>query len=264
LALVVPTLSAQPPATAPSSAAALSRADMEAFLTSARVVRKRGVSRGVTGTVRVTLSDGRLTHDASVQTIDERRQVFTSASGTEFNFRDSWRFNVAAYLLDKLLDINMIPATVHRRFDGKDASFTWWVDDVMMEEAERLKTKASPPNTVAWNDQMFVVRVFDQLIYNVDRNLGNLLISAGWRVWMIDHSRAFRLSRTLKSPADLTRVDRQLLERLRTLDVLMLEWVMRDYLHPDEIQGLLARRDLIVAHFEQAGPKVLYDLRRLP
>lgn len=244
------------------SAPALSREEMETFLLRARVMKKRGAGKGVTGTVRATLSDGILTHDASIQTVDEARLHHPTPRGFEINFRDTWRFNVAAYKLDKLLDLRMIPATVERSHAGKKASFTWWVDDVLMDEGRRLETKTSPPDSGRWNEQMWIVRVFDQLIYNVDRNVGNLLIDKGWRFWMIDHSRAFRRHRTLLDAKNLTRCDRGLLDRLRELDADTLEKEMHGYLDADEIEALLARRDLIVAHFEAAGPAAIYVARR--
>jgi len=241
-----------------------SRAEMEALLRDGRIIRKRSVSKGITGTWRVTLSDGHTTHDAHVQTIDEDKLEFTSNRGTELNFRDTWRFNVAAYLLDRLLDLDMIPVTVERKFEGDDASFTWWVDDVLMDEGQRLKTKTQPPDAAAWNEQMWIVRVFDQLIYNTDRNVGNLLITAQWRVWMIDHTRAFRWNKNLRTPGDLERCDRRLLARLRTLDRATLEQSLGRYLGNNEIEGLLARRDLIVGHFAKVGEGSLYDARRWP
>jgi hypothetical protein len=237
----------------------LSRAQMETFLAQARVVRTRPVSKGITGTERATLTDGVLTHDASIQTIDESRREFQTNRGVELNFRDTWRFNLAAYVLDKLLGLGMIPATVERSHRGLDASFTWWVDDVLMDEGERLKKRVRPPDPQSWNDQMWIVRVFDQLIDNTDRNVGNLLIDRGWRLWMIDHTRAFRWHRALRSPGNLARCDRELLERLRSLDEATLQRELGRYLGPREIDGILARRDLIVQHFDRAGPAVLYD-----
>jgi hypothetical protein len=260
------TVTAQPPApAAPASAASgptLSRDEMEAFLLRARVVKRRDAPKGVTGTLRATLTDGTLTHDASIQTIDEYRPQYPTPRGFEFNFRDTWRFNVAAYKLDKLLGLRMVPATVARSYRGADASFTWWVDDVLMDEGHRLKTRTSPPDSLLWNQQMWIVRVFDQLIYNTDRNVGNLLIDKNWRLWMIDHSRAFRWHDTLLDGSNLTRCDRGLLERLRALDAKTLEKEMRRYLGGAEIKALLARRDLIVAHFERAGPAALFDATR--
>lgn len=234
----------------------------EAFLTSARIVATRRAPKGTTNTRRVTLSDGTITHDASVQVIDEARPVFEGTQGTEINFKDSWRLNVAAYRLDRLLAIGMIPATVERRFEGRPGSFTWWVDDVLMDEQERYRTKAQAPDTNDWNEQMWTTRLFDQLIANVDRNLGNLLIDSSYRIWMIDHSRSFRLNKTIRSPSHLSKIDRQMLARLRALDAVSLKAATGSYLTPAEITALLARRDQIVAHFERGGPSLLFDRLR--
>ena len=101
------------------AAPVLSVAEQEAFLAEATIVRTRGVNTGITGTLRATLSDGRVTHDASIQTIDEYKQRFEGDRGTEFNFRDTWRYNVAAYRLDRLLEFGMIPPSVERIYNSK-------------------------------------------------------------------------------------------------------------------------------------------------
>jgi hypothetical protein len=231
----------------------------EAFLKTAKVVRTRDAGKGVTGTVRVTLSDGTLTHDASVQTVDIAMNEFRSNRGTELNFKDSWRYNVAAYRLNKVLQLGRIPVSIERLHRGKPGSFTWWVEDVLMDEGERLKTKAPSPDPLAWNEQMWHIRLFDQLIQNVDRNLGNLLIDKSWTVWMIDHSRAFRLSNKVSSPKNLTRVERGALERLRALDEATLKEAVGDYLTSFEMRALLQRRDEIVALFDKGGPAMIYE-----
>jgi len=105
------------------------------------------------------------------------------------------------------------------------------------------------------------VRVFDQLIYNVDRNVGNLLITKDWRVWAIDHTRAFRTQTTLKTPGNVTRCDRQMLERMKGLTKEALKKELGDHLNDFEIAGILARRDLIVGIIEKAGPVAVFDRR---
>jgi hypothetical protein len=256
----VTSLVAQPQATTP--APALTVAEQEEFLLKAKVVRTKGVSVGVTGTTRATLSDGRITHDASIQTIDEFKQRFESDRGTEFNFRDTWRFNVAAYRLDRLLELGMIPPSVERAYNGKHGSFTWWVDDVLMDETARFKKKIEAPDSTRWNEQMWHVRMFDQLIYNVDRNLGNLLIDTDWRIWMIDHSRSFRLMDAVKAPGNLAKCDRKVIERLKALDKATLTQTMEDYIGPAEINALLKRRDAIVQWFEARNG--IFDWERPP
>lgn len=243
----------------PPAARLATDAEREAFLSSARVLRARPAAKGVTNTVRVTLSDGTVTHDASVQTIDESKAVFEGTRGTELGFKDSWRFNVAAYRLDRLLGLGMIPTTVERRYNGRVGSFTWWVDDVLMDEQQRYRGKHRAPDTEDWNQQMWTTRLFDQLIANADRNLGNLLIDTGWNIWMIDHSRAFRMNTAPRSPGNLAKVERTLLERLRRLDREALRQAAGAHLADGEIDALLARRDAIVSHFTKGGPALVFE-----
>jgi hypothetical protein len=268
LALFAPLLVAQQaPEVAPASAAGsstlLSIEQQEEFLKKAKIVRTRAAGKGVTNTIRATLSDGAITHDASIQTIDEYMPEFKSKRGVELNFRDTWRYNVAAYRLDRLLEIGMTPPSIERSYRNKPGSFTWWVDDVLMDEGERIKTKASAPDSTLWNHQMWLVRVFDQLIANADRNLGNLLVDKTWTVWMIDHSRAFRLYDKIKSPENVTKCDRLLFDKIKTLDEKTLKQVMGEYLTGPEIKGVLKRRDELVALVEKAGPAAFYERARV-
>ena len=250
----------------PSPAATLTDAERERFLLEAQVVHTHGASTGITGSLRATLRLDGVEHDAHIQTIDVAKSSFMLAWGVELDFRDSYRNNVAAYRLDRLLGLGMVPVTVVRRHADKTAAFTWWVDDVLMSEEQRHAKAINPPDVEAWNGQLYVVRAFDQLIYNFDRNLGNLLVDKDWRVWMIDHTRAFKVFGTLRKPDNLgPRCERQLLAALRRLEEPNLRTVMKDLLNPDQIKGLLARRDAIVAHYEkkiasQGEAAVLYDL----
>jgi hypothetical protein len=247
---------------APRPAAPLSDAEMEQFLLHAKVIKSKGTSKGVTGSLRATLTDGKVTHDAHIQTIDEEKAQFQGEQGVEFNFRDTWRFNVAAYRLDRLIAMNMVPVSVERRFGYDAAAYTWWVDDVMMEEGDRLKKKVESPNVEAWNQQMQLVRLFDQLIANVDRNVGNLVITHDWRVFPIDHTRAFRRNHELKSAANVTRADRVVAERLKALDRDTVKKSIGKYLTSFELDALLARRDAILKRLDSLGPSALYD--RMP
>jgi hypothetical protein len=254
--LWVPAISTAQPPSAPTD-----DAGREEFLLKGRIGRTRSAGKGVTGSIRATLTLGDVTHDAHVQTVDQSLREFTSAKGTEFNFRDTWQFNLAAYRLDRAMDLRLVPATVERRFRGEPASFTWWVDDVLMDEEERIKRKVEPPVPDCWNEQMQQLRMFDQLIENTDRNLGNLVIGKTWRLWAIDHTRAFRRSNVPPKLATLIRVDRGVLERLAALEFDTLKREVKAYLSDYDLRALLSRRDAIVAHFRARGAQALYDRR---
>jgi hypothetical protein len=114
---------------------------------------------------------------------------------------------------------------------------------------------------------MNTVQVFDELIYNVDRNLGNLVITKDWNIWMIDHTRAFRLHKSCPKLSAIKQIDRSLLENLKKLTGEMLKQQLGDYLMQREIEAILARRDVIVKHFENrveqnGAGTVLFELAR--
>jgi len=158
-----------------------------------------------------------------------------------------------------------VPVSVWREIDGKGAAVTWWIDGVLMTEKTRFLTKVKPPDVEGWNRQMYTVWVFDQLIYNTDRNLGNLVITRDWKIWMIDHTRAFRRHIDLGNPEQLRRCERGLLEAMRRLDRLSLARELGEYLAGPEIDALLARRDKIVKYFdrqisERGENAVLFDI----
>jgi hypothetical protein len=230
----------------------LSDEEMERFLKTADIVNQKVLESGTTKSIRATLSDGRIKHDAHIQFIDIFRPMFRGAEGTvEKNFRDTYKFNIAAYRLAKLLGIgHMVPMSVEREVNGKFGSVTWWMDNIWLTEAERRDKQIKPPATQEWSDQLNIVRVFDQLIYNTDRNQGNLLITPEWKLWLIDHTRAFRVHKTLLKPESLGRCDYRLLQAMKDLNTVTLKNELGPYLRTEELSGLLARRDLIVRYFD--------------
>ena len=233
----------------------------EEFLRSARIIGDKPARKGVTDTRRVTLTDGITTHDANVQRIDEHKDIFEGEDGSkELNFKDTYKFNIAAWKLARLLGIDdMMPPYVEREYMGQPASFSWYVDNDAMDESDRLKKNLAAPNPDQWDQEMYVVRVFDQLIFNIDRNPGNLRIDTNWHIWMIDHSRSFRILLSLRNSKNLVECDRNLLVQLKALDEPTLRRELAPYLNRQEIKAVLARRDLIVKFFETKGDRVLYD-----
>jgi hypothetical protein len=221
----------------------LGREEKERFLLYAEILESREVGVGVTGSLRATLSDGELTHEAHIQTVDIFKKKFLAGKHTEFNFRDYWGFNVAAYRLDKLLDLDMVPVSVERMFRGKKASVTWWVDDVLMSAETYREGDHEPPDMERFNAQKLQGWAFQQLVQNKDPNLGNFVIDENWKIWMLDFTRAFRSSKKLDHVDSLTRIPRNVYERLRQLDPGEVKDELGRYLGRGELRALLARKD---------------------
>ncbi len=229
----------------------LSPEEMEAFLLKANISSRKKTSKGVTDPIRATLTDGRTTHDAQIQNVDIAMNVFQSGKATEVNFKDTYRFNIGGYRLARLLGLRNVPMSVKRSVDGKSAALTWWIDDVQFDEGGRVKQKNTQgPDPERTSKQLHIMRVWDELIQNRDRNQGNMLWTKDWTLWMIDHTRAFRLGKTLQKPDQLTRCDRSFLDGMRTLTSEKLTEAMGDIMSKDEIQAVLVRRDVIVKLFE--------------
>jgi hypothetical protein len=234
-----------------SDAPILTKEQIKQFLLTAKVIKSEQAKKGITQTLRLTLSDGTVTHDASFQKIDEHKASMQLASGTELGFVDSYKYNIAAYQLAELLGIDdMLPVYVERKWKGDTGSLSWWLP-VKMDEVERHKQNLTAPDADAWNNQMYKVRVLDQLVYDNDPNLTNVLIGEDWKIWRIDFTRAFRLSKDLRNPKDLVRCDRQLFEKLKTLDANELAEKTKHYLTKDEVKAVMARRDKIVEQFQK-------------
>jgi hypothetical protein len=222
------------------------------FLRTAVEVKAVPAGKGVTDSWRVTLKDGDFTHDAHFQSVDERATKKEVAGHVELLFRDSYRYNIAAYRLARLLGLDdMVPVSVERRWKSRNGAMTWWVDDVMMDEIKRIEKGLLPPKNVDWRQQVDKVKLFSQLVHDTDRNQSNVLITRSWQVWMIDFTRAFRPWPVLRSTDELLRCSRSLFERLQRMTKQELEAAMGGILEPPELEAVLARRDLIVAHFEK-------------
>lgn len=234
----------------------LSASEMETFLLKARIGKQRDAGSGVTDSRRATLTDGTLTHDAHIQTVDVSATVFQAGRSSEVNFKDTFRYNIAGYRVAQLIGLATVPMSVARAVDGKDAAVTWWVDDVQMDEKARLAKKTFGPNPDRTSKQIQIMRVFDELIQNKDRNQGNILWTKDWTMWLIDHTRAFRLGKELLKPENLTRCDRGLLDRLRAITAESLAAAVGESLTRLEQEALLARRDQIVKHYEDRIAKL--------
>jgi hypothetical protein len=239
---------------APQSAVSMTREQMEAFLASAEIIRERTTSDGVTRPIRATLSNGVLTHDAQFQTVDEAKALFSAGKASEIDFKDTYRYNIAGYRLALLVGLDTVPMSVERRYKGKSAAVTWWIDDVMFDESGRLKLGDAAmmgPDPQRTQRQIHIMRVWDELIQNRDRNRGNVLWTKDWTLWLIDHTRAFRSNTSLLKPEELIRIERTLFDKLKQLTEQSMTQAMKGALTRPEIRSVLRRRDAIVQHFEK-------------
>jgi len=242
--------------------------EAEAFLRTARVVRREPIGEGVTRPERLTLSDGTRNLHAVWKTIDEHKPGMArmERGGWEFDFRDSWKSEVAAYELDKVLGLGLVPPTVEREVEGHRGSLQLWVQGAMTEKERRKRglEPKGPRQVIRWSHQIHCTRLLHQLTYNTDfRNTENVLVDPGFRVYVVDSSRAFRIQHDLLASNDLVSFSRAALQRLKGLNRALVEERMGRWLDGMQVDGLLARRDEILQivnkRLEEEGPgRVLF------
>jgi len=221
------------------------------FLRTAAVTRDRVIESGGTTLPRkLLLEKNGVRADAIFREVDEDSTVANfSGARSELYFRDSYIFEPAAYQLSRLLGLDNVPPATLRALDKK-GSIQIWVENAMTE-TKRIKENIKPPDEERWKKQVQIMNVFDELVYNTDRNRGNVLITPDWKLWMIDHTRAFRRFGELLHTDVLTQCERGLYERLKTMDEASARTRLKDYLTTYELDNLFKRRKLIVARFDK-------------
>lgn len=221
---------------------------------------------GVTNPKKVLLEKDGVRAHAIFREVNQQSPKMKLASGQiELMFRDSYLFEPAAYQLSLLLGLDNVPPAEVRKLGRSDGSLQMWVENARERTVLRQQS-AKPPDEARWNQYLHVMHVWDNLVYNTDRNDGNMLIDADWKLWMVDHTRAFRQHKNLQNPKLIIQYDRTLWEKLRTLDPDVVRQRLAPYLRPAEIDAVLARREKLVQLLEkriqeQGENRVLFGMR---
>jgi hypothetical protein len=171
--------------------------EIEQYLASAKVGKIEQVPIGVTKPHRVLFEPGGLVARAAWKPLPPSYRT---------GFHESYKAELAAYALDQLLEMHMVPPVIERKIDGATGALVYWIENIKGWDAKKPPTGPEPK----WSHQTMRMRLFDQLIANIDRNAGNLLYDDDWHLFLIDHSRAFTDRRDLKGTTAPTRVDREL------------------------------------------------------
>jgi hypothetical protein len=177
-------------------------ADFEAFITSAPIARFENIPVGVTRPRRAFFKPGGLVESVAWKVLPPSNRTGTW---------ESYKSEIAAYELDKRLELGMVPVAVEKRWKHERGAAILWLAPVC--SWREIQYGPKPPR---WTQQIVRMKMFDNLIGNNDRNLGNLLVDAEWTVFLIDHSRAFTTS--TKLPAPMSQVDPDLWARMLALD----------------------------------------------
>ena len=244
-----------------------SREIMEGFLESADIVKAEEIGEGVTKPWRLYVKRDE----------KELSGCWKNPQGIQKGHLEGWQYEIAAYRMDKLLGLNMIPPTVEREFDGKNGSLQLWIESEfslldVMEQGIPLPVKN--PEATVFNRGKYLTRAFDSLIANEDRTQQNIRYTKDWRTILIDHSRSFRSKKKyrkkllygkkgIKEKKFFRQLPHSFVEKIKFLDYEKIIAAVGHYLTDDEINAVLDRKKLLLAEIEEmieemGQDKVLY------
>ena len=202
-------------------------AEFEAYLQTAEIDRIDQVPIGVTRPKRAFFRPGGLVTSAAWKVLPPGRPA---------GYWESYKSEIAAYELDKLLGMNMVPVAVEKRWKGEKGAAILWLTPI-----HSWKEMEHRPKPAKWVRQIARMKMFDNFICNKDRNAGNLMVDDDWNLFLIDHSRAFLSDKDLA--VKLEHIDREFWNRILTLDEPALTAAIGKWVERGTIRGMLTRRD---------------------
>jgi hypothetical protein len=230
--------------------------ETEDFLATAEIVASEDVGEGITKPIRLTLRKDGVERHAIFKTVDEEINEISRTTGWEPKFTDKYVYEVAAYRIDRLAGINLVPVTVLRTIDGDEGSVQIWIEEITTMEQALIAHGDSPmDNFDLLLERLMLTYVLDALIYNIDRNHTNILVDfANDRFHPIDHSRAFRLYKKLPPMQDTEiPVPDRIASRIKSLDLETLQAALGELLEPSQIKAVDKRRKTLIKEFQQRG-----------
>lgn len=201
-----------------------------------------------------------------------KQVIWKDVEGRLKGYMENWRWEIAAYRLDKYLDLHMVPPTVEKRFQGNRGSCQLLIEHEMtLRDKVQNNVKTPSYKIFPWNRALYLQRAFDNLIANDDRHQNQYLITKDWRMILIDHSRTFRTSKKFtekliydekykEGPTFIMKeLPRALVEKLKSLNPEIIREVVGEYLTDEEIQAVVTRRDLIIEWLDKQIKKLGED-----
>jgi len=229
------------------------RAEIEEFLKTAEIVNSVDIGEGVTNPKRLFLQN---------EDMGRMSGAWKNVEGKQKGAWEGWQYEIAAYQMDKLLDLNMIPPTVEREFKGKKGSLQYWVSSPMSELDRTEQKKGIPKSRYDnWVKRRYIARAFDCLIANNDRTQQNIRYTADMRWILIDHSRSFYSERRdrkrlvygkkgHKEKKLIKNLPRVFVEKIKALTYDTIKDAVGPYLKDNEIKAVLLRKELLLKEIE--------------
>ncbi len=229
------------------------RPEIEKQLKDAEIIRAQEIGEGVTRPFRLFL----------VCEEGELSGCWKNPRGMSKGYLEGWQYEIAAYEMDKLLSLNMIPPTVEREYGEEKGSFQYWISGGMSDLDRSDEGIEIPKNKIPnWNQRKYLQRAFDCLIGNEDRTQQNIRYTDDWRMILIDHSRSFRSSAKytdhliygtegIKEQKLIRMLPRFFVAQIRSLTYDSVKEAVGPHLTKKEINSILKRRDLLLEEIQK-------------
>jgi hypothetical protein len=211
--------------------------DIEKYLKTAEIVSlKIDPQGGRTEAWIISLDDGKAASRGLFKHVDSARPT---------PIADSYRYEISAYELDKLLDFNRIPPVVEREIEGTNGSLQLYIEGCK-PLSYQMQRNIQPPDPAGFQDALAEINVFENLSY-CKHDLNDVLIHTNtWKACRVDFSQAFSPTPKLIPDQSIERCSRKLYENLVYLSEEVLQDKLKHWLNSEEISALLERKKIII------------------
>lgn len=217
----------------------MSDAEIEAFLRTAEVSAIE--ESGDKGVQRVVLEQNGRRLEAVFNTVDTAPGLESRRWRRAGERAERFGYEIAAYQVDRLLELGIVPVTVERRIGEARGSLRLWIPSSFSEQ-QRQAEQIPFTGQCDLAGQYQLMSAFDVLILNADHELATLRYDEDWHLWLTDQSRAFGLASDV--PAMLRNSELTLTPQLvDALAAITAESVapLSAYLHPRQLESLVTR-----------------------
>jgi len=216
----------------------LNQDEMEKYLKNAPILSiEKDLELGRTNFWRITLNDGKKERRAIFKHVDRPRPHILS---------DSYKYELAAYKLNKMLSLNIVPPLVERTINNQEGSLQLLVENVITERERALK-KIKPKNPQEFKNDLDLINLFRILVHDQSSDTNDILIQLdNWKVWRVDFSMAFFPSSDILPESRIERCSKSLFKNLMDIKNRHLEKELDPYLNKREINGLIERKNTII------------------
>jgi hypothetical protein len=165
----------------------------------------------------------------------------------------SFRYELAAYALSKLLGLEIVPPVVERDIEGVPGSLQIFLENTVSEAVRRIQGPEALARCEEFRRGLDTVRIFCLLINDACDNLEDTLVDKETgKVFRVDFSEAFRPVAGLAGNGTALLCPDDLAQKIMSLDDDVVTNALEPYLSGEEIEALLERKEALIELLENS------------